>query len=181
MRKAQISGQVFVYIMAIIIAGLVLMFGVNVIKGQLANQDKIVYSKFVEGVKNTVSTTRFNSVDQEKYKLSLDYVEVCFVDYTKDMNQINSKDSANWLETNHPFIADEIANRPVTTNEDLLESNTNMFLVDKDGGISAESVGKVKYEDGGSSYYFCTQVKNGYVELQFQGIKGGVKITEWEE
>ncbi len=182
MRKAQISGQIFIYIMAIVIAGLVLLFGVRFVGQQLENQDKILYTRFVNGVSNAVDGTRFRSIDQVEYKVPSDYSAVCLVDYEVNYNTFVSADtdSGGIITSDYPLILDEISIRPSgpDISPELRESNTNLFLIDSDGVVSAESVGKVKLEH---PYYFCSEVISGYVELQFEGVRGGVKVTEWEE
>ena len=182
MRKAQISGQIFVWIMAIVIGGLVLLFGIRFVGQQLENQDKIMYTRFVNGVSNAVDGTKFRSVHQSEYRVPSDYKAVCFVDYDIGFGTFENGDrnNNNFIKDNYPSVYYEIELRenPALMTEELLVVNTDMFLIDDDGAVSSEAVGKVKI---GGYHYFCAEVVNGYVELQFEGVKGGVRISEWEE
>jgi len=179
LKKAQISGQIFIFIMGIIVAGLVLLFGIRFVGSQLENQDKIMYSKFVNGVSNNIESTSFRSIDQQEYKLPSKYVAVCFADYAAGPSTFQAAFGESGCK-DYEFILDEINIRPSGENviEEIKEKNNDMFLVDNKGVISSESVGRVKINN---PYCNCIEVDNGHVNLQFEGVSGGVTVSEWQE
>lgn len=179
MRKAQISGQIFIFIMGILVAGLVLLFGIRFVGTQLENQDRIMYSKFVNGISNNIGSTSYRSVDHQDYKLPSKYVAVCFADYAADPSAFEAAFAESSCSV-YPFILDEIKIRPSGANviEEIREKNSDMFFVDEKGAVSSESVGRVKIS---YPYCNCIELDNGYVNLQFEGVSGGVSVSEWQE
>jgi hypothetical protein len=170
--------------MGIVVAGLVLLLGIRFVGQQLENQDKILYSKFVNGVSGSVESTSFRSVDQVEYNLPPKYVAVCFVDYDVGKERFKSADNDNslFIYKTYPAIYDEIDIRvdPVFSSPEIVEKNTDMFLIDSKGAVSAESVGKVMEFPDFPQHYSCIDIVDGYVKLEFEGVKGGVKVSEWQ-
>jgi hypothetical protein len=179
LKRAQISGQIFIFIMGILIAGLVLLFGIRFVVNQLDNQDKIMYSQFVNRVSENIDVTGFGTVDNQDYKLPSKYVAVCFADYAVDPSTFEAAFEESAC-SGYPFILDEIKIRPSGANvmEEIKEKNNDLFLLDDKGVLSSESVGKVKIS---YPYCNCVRLDNGYVNLQFEGVSGGVSVTEWQE
>jgi hypothetical protein len=90
--KAQISGQVFIYIIAAIVAGLILLVGTKVIMYIIEVTNVVNIDEFKADVQNTVAqiSTEYGSVKKKDFRLSSKLNEACFVDSMNEQNEFNS-------------------------------------------------------------------------------------------
>lgn len=166
--KAQV-GQVFIFILAIVIAAMVLLLGYNFVRNWMERQDQILLTDFINDITNTVATTDFGSLDLEEYRVPSDYNELCFVDYRITVQQLPPD-----FQADYPLIYGEIEARGGIV---AREQQNNMFLInEKDNTIYSESIGKVVETNN----YFCTDIAGGKVNLRFEGIREGTEITTWQ-
>src|SRR3989338_10330750 len=80
-RKAQIQTEIFVYIIAIVIVGLILIFGYNAVKdfGSKSEQVELLsFKKDMEGTFKTVASS-YGEIQIKKLKLPVGFEELCFV------------------------------------------------------------------------------------------------------
>lgn len=166
--KGQIN-QIFVFIMAIVVAGLILLFGIRFIGDYLEKQDQILLTDFINDVETRVSSTSFGSVDISSFRLPKDYEMVCFVDY---------ENSPSDPSLHSKIVADVQSRGGVFGNE----FNNAMFLIDtkgtpeeNDDSIQSNVVGKVKVSD---PYWVCFTSGSGRLSLRFEGVKGGTLVSE---
>ena len=126
MRKAQIYSQIFIYILAVVIVSLIIVFGYKSIKSFKDRAEQVSCIKFRNELKNSVSGLLgdYGSIKIREFHPCSDITEVCFT------------------ETNEPIPDDEMDRigdiDPII--EDSLRSKTvkNVFLRNK---ITKESFG----------------------------------------
>ena len=177
-KKAQ-ADQIFIYIVALVVVGLVIVFGYKSIKNFAARSDEVALIKFKTEIENTFKTvsSSFNTVKIANFDVPQGYSELCLVD-------IHFKNSVS------EFTLDEFTYNPLIL--EGVQEKKNVFLIN---GIIIESyyVGKIHVDSdisvrsnpfnptlGGdgkenvhgnpdSGFLLCTPVKNSKVKLKLKG------------
>jgi hypothetical protein len=163
-KKAQNVGQIFVYILAIVIVGIILLFGYNAIRDMTKRMNDIGIVDFQKSLESDIKTTtsQYGTLLTKEYQLSNDYKEVCFV-----RNYFTSNtDSLEITQLdNHPLIKDSV------------ESNTakNTFLIQNNGQL-AESfqMGTISL---GDVDFKCFNVKNSRLTIRMEGKGNHIVIS----
>ena len=144
-----IQAQIFVYILILIIAGLIVLFGYRAVTSLKQKSSQISLVQFENKLKNDIETIaiKAGTVKTEKYSLPSGYSEVCFV----DLEHINPDDIMN-----HPLIKDSV------------ESNAaqNVFLIGPD---SFETYYIKALQISNYPYFSCHNIMMGTIELQIEG------------
>ncbi|MBI2133206.1 hypothetical protein HYU11_00840 [Candidatus Woesearchaeota archaeon] len=103
--KAQVSGQIFIYIFAMLVVSLVLIFGWKAVT-QLTNMGKCgEVSQFKSKISNAVKDAQGYGTEKKNkpFYLPPEYTSVCFADLEKDPQLITNRiirDSAKTKTTN---------------------------------------------------------------------------------
>ena len=164
MKKAQIQAQVFVYVLAMIVISLVLLYGYRSIGTMnerakqvdiLSFQNEVI--RAVEKVSNDYGTVRTPS-----FNIPQDYVEVCFIDIDNS--------PATELQSEHPLVyeawEDESANVFLIT--DLVDES---FMI----GESDDNILSIDEPN-----YLCIEVKNRQAKVRLEGMGGKARLSEIE-
>ncbi len=176
-KKAEVASQIFVYIIALMVVGMVIVFGYKAIKNFASRSDEVALIKFKTEVENEFKTvsSNFNTIKAENFDVPSGYEEVCIVD-------LDAPTSGNG------FDPSEFAYNPILY--DGVQEKKNLFLVK---GINIESfnIGKVMLDsdnfdmtdptkpifcgDGkedstiDNRYLLCIPIKNGKVKMKLKG------------
>lgn len=80
-KKAQVIGQVFVYILAAVTFVLISLFGYNAITQFVGNSEQVEFLSFKNHLEKSVKDiyTEYGAVRQEKYSLPAEYTKLCLV------------------------------------------------------------------------------------------------------
>ncbi|MCK5025989.1 MAG: hypothetical protein KAS15_05325 [Nanoarchaeota archaeon] len=170
-KKAQIAGQVFIYILALIIFSAVLIYGYKAVKTFGEQSEGLIITQLTNEIKTQVGKieSQYGSVEKLQLEIPERFEKVCFVD-TRDkcisFSQITSSDS-NRIENIHseyPLIYDAWKD---CTGE-------NMFLMK---GVSAEgyNIGSLQVQDG----FFCVDVAIPKTVLRLRGTGEYAEISAW--
>ena len=95
-KKSQIAGQVFIYILAIFIFAVIILFGYSAIRGFMEKGKQTAFIQFKNTLEGEVSRISTESGDiivfNQKNILSLpgDYTAVCFVSSSASVDDIPS-------------------------------------------------------------------------------------------
>jgi hypothetical protein len=84
MRKGQVAGQIFIYIMAVIVVGGIALIGYSAIKGIVSKScdaEKLTFKSDMESL--IEKYTSYGSVNNKVITAPCDYDTVCFVDSSK--------------------------------------------------------------------------------------------------
>lgn len=91
MKKAQVMAQPLIYIFYLVVAALIIFFGVKVIGNMNDTGDKVQYTAFVNEIEKTITSAyNFNSgsvVSLDEITVPNFVTEVCFVS-TKDLTKV---------------------------------------------------------------------------------------------
>jgi hypothetical protein len=156
-KRGQIPSQIFVYILALIIVAMILLFGYKAISNMQKRGEQVVLIQFKTQLKNDVErlSSDYGSVRIGKYKLPSGFDEICFV----DLKNVNPSDIMN-----HPIIKDSV------------ESGVkeNIFLL---GKSNFDSIYVEDLELSSYPYFSCISSKIGSVELRIEG-KGNAAVIK---
>lgn len=159
MKKAQVQTQVFIYVLALIVVSLIMLYGYNSIKKIREHTVTVEHIQFKTDVENTIKRIgyEFGSIEKKTFDVPSSYKEVCFVDSNIDPNNNNIP------QNEYPVI-----NNSVATN-----ASDNVFLVTN---IAEESfyVGEIEVEND----FLCFNVSRGKVRIQLEALGSKVRVSE---
>ncbi len=171
--KGVLMGQVFIYITAVIIFAVILIFGYQAIAGFLEKGEKVAYLTFKtdleNAIKNVYSDYGTVVIYNERNVLSIpgQYKEICFVDLGKNV-PVNSD-----FCKNNPIIC----NAWVTAKDNggWAAGDQNVFL--EPMGLSPIKVYQITLdtvdddlEDFTDQGYLCILVVQGRLHMRLEGM-----------
>ncbi len=161
-KKSQIQGEVIIYILAVIIASFILIYGYGAIKNLVSTQEDILIVTFKEDVRSEVTkkSYEFKNINLIKYQVPQNFDEVCVVDLKRFQDSyVLASLSSNTLI--HDSVKDGV--------------KRNIFLVDDGVMRDGFYAGNLAPLNG----YECIQVYSGEISLKYEALgKEGVKISE---
>ena len=90
MKKGQVQGQVFIYVLTLIITGMILIYGYNAIKSINENANQVELANFKTTIKSDFEkmSSDYGSVKTMSYNVPSKLKEVCFNNssFTKGAN-----------------------------------------------------------------------------------------------
>jgi hypothetical protein len=172
--KAQIAGQIFIYAIAIVVVGLIIVYGYSAIKGFRDRGEEVEYITLKTNIENSVKSiaSDYGSIKRPDFVVPQKYTAVCFV-------QRDSKEGASSEGLCNP-VGDDYW--PVAC-EGWKAGRNNVFLVPD--GSAAFDVGDIKVAelDGATvneRNYVCAPVVNGRVLVQLKGLGDRVLVSIYE-
>ncbi|HLC60946.1 MAG TPA: hypothetical protein VJJ52_05970 [Candidatus Nanoarchaeia archaeon] len=159
MRKSQLYGQIFIYILTILLIFFILIYGYNAISNFKGRTEQIVSLKLGEEIKNSVQsiTPDFGSVVKKELDIG-GASEICFVEsYNIPSLPIDTRNK-------YPLIQDSVDSK----------SGKNVFLVGKNAETSFYG-GIISVEPD----LLCIAPKGGRVNLKLEGMGDHADITKW--
>lgn len=151
------QSQIFIYIMVLIVAAGILIYGYQAIKGFKTQADDVLYLEFEATFKNDLSSISFGSVRVKTYELPAKIELVCF------------KDVDVTIDDNHAalIIADQAEKRlPLIEASMRAGTNDNVFLYPR-GDVSFFSGSSIDL--GGDIKFKCFDVKSNRLNLRIEG------------
>lgn len=156
-EKSQIYGQVFIYILTIMLVSFILVYGYNAVQNFKKRAEQVSCLKFKNDVQNAVEiiSSDFGSVKRKDLQLCAGYAEACFVESFSNPSLPGNVD---------PIIRDSV----------LSNSGKNVFLVEN---IAKESfyAGKISVEPD----VFCIKAVNSQISLRLEGKGDHVLLSQW--
>ena len=166
-KKAQIAGQIFIFILAIFLASLILLYGYKAIFGKqgfIYKTEQISLIRFETEISNAIRTISSDYASVKKLELNVPskFTEVCLID-TRQPAENTGICTRNNPDFN-PIICDAWTTQG---------NKQNVFLVPM-----AEipiTVSTLEIETG----YICLPVKQGKITLRLEGLGDRTKVSEW--
>lgn len=172
MKKGQLTGQIFIFIIAIILFGLILLYGYKAVKEFGQTQEDVTLIEFRDQFSSKVKqvSANYGSVKKHEIILPSKYSEICFVEYIDDKNVLR-KVADQMYEVN-PLIAD------------ALEGGTdqNVFLVPF--AQTEIVVPPLEIEDGpgeGAEKAFLCIPNTGRITIRLEGLGDKTRVSEWQQ
>ncbi|HLC50634.1 MAG TPA: hypothetical protein VJI97_04380 [Candidatus Nanoarchaeia archaeon] len=168
MKKAQLYGHIFIYILTITVTSFILIYGYNAIKNFQDKTDQASCIKFRNDLKSAVYTimSDYGTVKRKDIGLCSNYNKVCFVETYR---QISDRDN--------PALKPAGPIDPII--KDSIKSGTekNVFLV-ADVAKDGFYIGNITVEVGVDIY--CVNAQNGKISLKLEGMGDTVHVSKWE-
>jgi hypothetical protein len=163
-KKSQIQNQVFIYILAVMIMGGVLLMGYKAIQSFIDNSNLSLLETFEQDLKS-----RINSVSQQygqkmttEFIVPKKYTEICFLD------RISQHD----IPDTHDYpIIDDIYQDNIKVNAFLIDRFAEKFF------YVPNLVVLVENEEG----FICKEIKYGRFEMNIQGVSGRKASVSFNE
>ncbi|HLG24944.1 MAG TPA: hypothetical protein VI564_08490 [Candidatus Nanoarchaeia archaeon] len=157
MKKSQIYGQVFIYVLAMVLVAFILIYGYNAIQSFKGKADEVCMAKLKSDLKNAVKsmTTDYGSVQRKDISLCSGFSRICLVENFEKPQVLANTD---------PIIKDSIAS----------ESENNVFLMEKSVKDSFY-IGKISTQPD----VLCAGAQGSTISLRLEGRGNRVDITEW--
>ncbi len=161
-KQSQITVQVFVYIVAIILFSFILIYGYNSIRGFKERSEQISYIKFKTDLISAVDriSPDYGTLKREEFYIGGEYNKICFVQSYK--KAVNFVDDVDW--NGDLIVKDSV--------ESGVEKNTFLFTNTLQESFD---IGPINVSDG----YNCALVRNGKVKIQFKGEGDHAYISNW--
>jgi hypothetical protein len=157
MKAAQLYGQIFIYILTIILVSFILVYGYNAVQNFKERAEKVACLKFQNDLSNAVEsiTSDFGSIKRKDLQLCAGYSQVCFVEtFTSPKLPIDTD----------PIIRDSV----------ISNTGKNVFLV--------ENIAKESFYAGNMSVepdVLCIKAVNNKISLRLEGRGDHVLLSQW--
>jgi len=162
MKRAQIQGQVFIYILTLIITGAILLYGYNAIKGISENAEQVELINFKDDLKGDFEkiSTDYGSVEVETYSVPSKLKEICFYQEGEEPLFHAMPEDLN------PLIKDSISD----------ETGNNVFLV-IDDTIEPMNLDRIEISNEGYNM-LCIKISSNRLKLRLEGLGDGVSVEQ---
>ncbi|MBI2124885.1 hypothetical protein HYT92_03780 [Candidatus Pacearchaeota archaeon] len=163
LKIAQLYGQVFIYLLTIILISIILIYGYSSIKNFRQKTDEVVIIKFQKDLKNAIESIAndYGSISRKELQLTDDATKVCFVE------SVDSFDKANPLSNTR---LDEIVK------DSIKSSDKNVFLMEK-SIRSSFFAGKISVDRD----VLCIKSSINKVTLRLEGKGDHAALSEWKQ
>ncbi len=162
-KKSQMVGQVFMYILAIVVFSMTLLYGYKAINYFNEKSSEISYLQLESDIKNEVEKVQGDSKGTIKKKVLTipgSYDVVCFVESYPSFPTVA-------ISTGYDLIDYHINNDA---------EDKNMFLAPP--GDMSFYIGDIKVEDGANQEE-CVNITNGKITLKLESMGNHVWVSGW--
>ncbi|MFH1317149.1 MAG: hypothetical protein ABII01_06520 [Candidatus Woesearchaeota archaeon] len=197
MRKGQFVGQIFVYILMLVVFAAILMFGFVSVKKLIDRGEDIEINKFKLDLKRLIdSNIHYGTTEVKVINIPAYFKEICFIDRdvyldSTDPNYVNpSTIEFDERDTTDPSNPNKCLNDIDKTEcydhdkiKDLLIdfSDSNVFLFPR--GDDNEFIGDLEIVHplespiGNLKKYNCMEIVDSKVKIRFEGKGDRVQLT----
>ena len=154
-KKAQNAGQVLIYVLAVVIFSVILIFGYKSITDFKERADVMTLIEFQKKMESSIKSISSDYGTSRKldFSLSNEYTEVCFV-RNYDVSII---DPAPFED--YPYILDTI---------DLSQPTKNIFLIKNKKEVAENyNMGRIRFKD--ESIFKCFNVTFSSLSIRMEG------------
>jgi hypothetical protein len=180
-RRAQIAGQVFIYVMGIVIISLVVIFGYKAIIEAINRSHELELVDFKSRLTKAIEemTLEYGSVQNRDFALPTGFSKICFVNATKEPA---TKNICIGPSPNNPDFEPIVCNYwtgKSRENAFLLGKNTEAFFIgDEDRNQPYLSVAAKGTTNPADEDYLCPKVTNSRIKLRIEGKGKYAEISQ---
>jgi hypothetical protein len=160
MKKGQVQGQVFIYLLTLIITGMILLFGYNAITDLSKKAEQVEFIQFKNDLKQDFETmsSNYGDADTITYNAPSKVKEICFYQGGEDVN-FSLPDDLN------PLIKGELEDK----------TGNNAFLVMGNGIPDPMKLSRIEINN--SNYdILCIEINNNRLKLRLESLGDGVFV-----
>ncbi|MBS3098269.1 hypothetical protein J4209_05735 [Candidatus Woesearchaeota archaeon] len=166
--KAQMVGQVFIYILAIILVAFILIYGYKAIEGFKKTGEDVMYIGFRNKFNADVKTaSQYDTIKRYDYELPTKFKEVCFIDIGGPASYCPSDSYPLMCDSWESEVKKNVflmPNSPETPPEQFFSGDAN----------EDESYFKLN-----SPFYLCLPTDGGKIKIQLEGKGKYVLLSKW--
>ena len=176
MKKAQVAGQIFIYITAIVVVGLIIVYGYSAIKGFTQKGEQVEYINLKTSMENSFRSiiSDYGSIKRPNLDIPSKYSMICFVD--KDRKA--AADTTSLCRKDGP---EDTLFEPVICSSWKIGED-NLYLV-PDGSESWD-VGPIVFKNDNTDYsgqpFMCFEVNNNKIKMQLKSLGDKIEISLYE-
>jgi hypothetical protein len=163
-NKAQVQARVVIYVLAVFIAGTILLYGYTVVRGLLITQEQVQLLDFEKQLKDEVKSLSFSfrDVKERTFTLPTKYESICFIN-------LQTADVSDFIDEKYVLIKDSV--------EDNVKRN--VFLVSDGRMRYGFYTGQINVDVFGALDFGCLDVVNGNVNIRLEALGRKVSVSEW--
>jgi hypothetical protein len=160
MKKSQMYGHVFIYILTIMVTSFILIYGYNSIKKFQDTTNTASCIKFRNDLKSAISTitSDYGTVKRKDLEICSGYMKICFVE------TYESFDANNLPISIDPIMKDSLKSG----------SGRNVFLID-DSTKESFYAGNITVQGD----VLCITPQNSRISLRLEGRGNYVALDKW--
>ena len=164
MKKRSQASQIFVYIIAVVLAAMILLYGYRAISGFINRTEQITEVKFKTDIENAIRliSTDYGSVKKLELNVPGKYETVCIV----------QQDYQNKQGTQLCAQSPIICSAWTTQAQNIFLTDTNMYT------LPEIQITTLPLEIQGG--YICLKVKAGKITLRIEGKGDKTGVSEWQ-
>lgn len=170
MKKAQTPGQIFIYIIAIVVVGMIIAYGYSAIKSFGQKGEQVEYITLKTGLESSIKSisSDYGSIKRPDINVPGKYELVCFVDKEKydSASALCKKNSGDEGKFFNPVACSGWEN-----------GRDNVYLIPD--GTDSFDVGDIVISNKGN-HFICLDVINNRINLQLKGLGDKVEISQYE-
>ena len=183
MKKSQLYGQIFIYILTIVVISLILLYGYNAVRNFNDHAEQVSCLKFRNDLKNSIDGLigDFGTVKRKDLEVCKGYAQVCFVETFRKIDD-RSYPKAENLNGN---ILDPAEFDPIIKDSISTSTDKNVFLIAKNskdsfyaGNISVVPA-RILNPDVKADV-LCLDVANSRISLKLEGKGDHVDLGAWK-
>lgn len=181
MKKGQIAGQIFIYVIAVVVVGLILAYGYTAIKDFSKRGEEVEYitlkTDFENSFKSIISD--FGSIKRPDLAVPGKYSHICFVKKDIGEDSIQNSPICTRLDDEEDGFEYSKIHSPVACSAWKNGRNNVFFMPD---GSDAFDVGEITIKVGGEEdkSFICIENVNNKVKLQLKGLGDKVQVSEYQ-
>ena len=178
MKKSQLYGQIFIYILTIVVVSIILLFGYNAVRNFNDRAEQVSCLKFRNDIKNSIEGLigDFGTVKRKDLELCGSYTKVCFVETFRKIDDITNpiaEDSSGAQQFTDKIIQDSISTG----------TDKNVFLISKTSRDSFYtgniSIAPATTGAGTKADVLCLDAANSRISLKLEGRGDHVDLSAW--
>ena len=177
-KKAQVITQVFVFILAAVIFGMIMIFGYKAINDFIQRSNEVAMLELrTEMVASINKMTTGSDVRKVTFKIPSQVQYVCFLDFDRPLSNLRG-DKALCDSSNQDYYFPIICDSWV----DNVQQNV-FFYPMTDVEISAQSLEVVQpgFVNGEGKGFLCIKTKKERITLRLEGKGDRTLLEEWIE
>ena len=160
LKRAQIYGQVFIYVLTLVLISFILAYGYKSIQNLKTRAEQLSCLKFQKDLQNSIQTilSDFGTVKRKDLQLCSNYRQICFVETVRAFNKIVPNSNVFPVD---PIIMDSIKS----------STGKNVFLV--------SDTAKESFYAGNISMDFDVLCIDSSKSLRLEGKGSYAALSQW--
>ena len=178
-NRGQIVGQIFIYILATIVVGMVLLLGVNALRHLEAGKCTVQSTQFATDLSASIEKNKGWGISRyERFSLPCNSQAVCFVSRVSTERHSFSQDTADTAPEIAAAVAEARVKYPLITSSIESGDNTNVFIKTDKGYERLERFEVAAPISLPESVPVRCIAGDGTVEILFNGLGQTVEVVD---